>query len=629
MTNETAGGERTVELKNLMNRLKQNRDEWMELEDQIFRQYDMVTWKEFLENRSKVLRRIFAEDETMLAELKEYLKQDLDKQKADELFDALSQLYYDAYDDSYLFELVGNRLLEFYEQRQDYGKIVTLTNMIAYEIIDYYSHYKNTAEGICEPARNLLKVVTYRDHYTEIADAGMRRFFYTAYGNLIASLSEGSLGLREQVFDLYEQAYQMWEDPAVQALDGDNEDIRFLMWRLDESFLSVEDYILECDDGMIRRFFAKAEEIITRWETDEEMMRPGGYVTLIRNKRKVLYGEISRHQVVEEYISYLNSMTEPDYEDPDIDKAERRILDIHGLADSILYWLRSDEFTPQERQAYLDQFLPRTMKIMASIPYHFSTSLINDICILWYKNAGAVLPEYESRMEFLKRMVICRQPLTYIHSLMVAKIAVLVAEEILRKCPELFLETFEKDSVEKILAERDNILEYIDRCGLLHDIGKTQIVDIINQQTRRLSDREFALIKQHPEKGFELLEDDAEFAPYYDVIIGHHKTYDGKGGYPESFDNTRSPKRFLIDLITIADCTDAATDILGRNYTSGKNFYTLLEELKKGAGSRYNPDIVRIIEESVQLQQNLTELTSTGRYGIYYEACQFIEHRKS
>ena len=120
-----------------------------------------------------------------------------------------------------------------YSQRQDYGKIVALTNIIAFEIMDYYSRHKDAPEGICEPAQNLLKVVTYRDHYTEIKDAGLRRFFYTAYGNLIAPLSVGSLGLREQVIDLYDQAYQMWENPAVQAMDGDNENISFLMWRLD------------------------------------------------------------------------------------------------------------------------------------------------------------------------------------------------------------------------------------------------------------------------------------------------------------------------------------------------------------------------------------------------------------
>ncbi len=42
---------------------------------------------------------------------------------------------------------------------------------------------------------------------------------------------------------------------------------------------------------------------------------------------------------------------------------------------------------------------------------------------------------------------------------------------------------------------------------------------------------------------------------------------------------------------------DAATDILGRNYAKGKEFDRLFAELKEGAGTRYNPYIVRLIED--------------------------------
>lgn len=542
------------------------------------------------------------------------------------MFDALLELYNEAYDDAYIFESIANKLLDFYTKKQDYGKIVVLTGILAFEIMDYYKSYTDAGKGISEPAQGFLKVIELRNHYTEIKDIKYRRFFYTAFCNLISPLPTGSLELREMIFDLYEQACDMWNDPVVQTLDGDNEDIKFLMWKLDENFLSAEEYILECDEQTIRNFFLKSEEIISKQEINDENMRPGGFVQLTQNKKKVISGEKSRRQVIEEYIACLNHMPDPDYNDPDELKTERYILDIHGLADEILYWLKSDEFSEKEKQEYLQQFLPHTIKVLGSIPYHFSTSLINEICISWYKNAGAVLPEYESRIDFLKKMVICRQPITFIHSLMVARIAVTIAEKLLGTCPALFLEACEKTSVDELLEDKDNILEYIDQCGLLHDIGKTQMVDVINQQSRRLSDREFALIKQHPERGVSMLSNDREFAPYCDVILGHHKTYDGKGGYPVTFDNTKSPKKFLIDLITIADCTDAATDILGRNYTIGKDFYTLLEELKAGAGSRYNPDIVKVITESKRLQQNLSNLTSAGRYSIYYEAYQFIEN---
>ena len=182
------------------------------------------------------------------------------------------------------------------------------------------------------------------------------------------------------------------------------------------------------------------------------------------------------------------------------------------------------------------------------------------------------------------------------------------------------------ETLEEVRQNRDEILDYICNCAMLHDVGKTQMVGVINQQTRPLTDREFGLLREHPDRGAILLHGDDVFEPYMDVILGHHKTYDGKGGYPADFDNTASEKKTMIDLITIADCTDAATDLLGRNYATGKNFYKLLEELEEGAGTRYNPQIVRIISESKRLKETLDNLTSTGRYSIYYEAYRYIQN---
>ena len=614
-----------LKIRKFMERFKQNMDDWEKLEDQMFERYDLVSWIQFLGKRSTELRRIFSDSEEMYAELSSYLNEKMDRKKADGLFAMLFELYNEAYDDPYLFELVGKRLLDYYEKRREYDKIVVLNCILGFEIMDYYKRYNDPVEDVNEPVEYFLNALALRDYYTGIKDSRIRRFFFVAYCNLISPLPNNCLMLRDRVFELYDQAVELWERADVQALDGENEDIRALIWKLDENFLAMEEYILECDEETRREFFLRAEKIICPKKKDKDSMRPGGFVQLAGNKGKILYGKMTKHQVVEEYIECLNRMPALDFEDPNELKTERSVIDIHSLADETLYWLGSDEFTQEERKEYLAQFLPRAIRSLGSIPYHFRTSLINEISISWYKNASEVLPEYASRVDFLKKMVICRQPITYIHSIMTSRIAVLIAEELLWKRPELFLEAFEKDSVEELLTDRESVLEFIDQCGIIHDIGKTQMVDIINQQTRRLSDREFALIRQHSERGATMLADDEGFLPYHDVILGHHRTYDGKGGYPMSFDNIGSPKRFLIDLVTIADCTDAATDILGRNYATGKDFQTLLEELKAQAGTRYNPDIVDAIVGSKRLQENLANLTSSGRYSIYYEAYRFIE----
>ena len=149
---------------------------------------------------------------------------------------------------------------------------------------------------------------------------------------------------------------------------------------------------------------------------------------------------------------------------------------------------------------------------------------------------------------------------------------------------------------------------------------------VINRQNRALTDSEFAFIKRHPSLGVKVATV-AALEPYKDVIYGHHKSYDGKRGYPEDFDNTASPIRFVIDLISIADSIDAATDILGRNYASGKNFDDVFRELEEGAGTRYNPDIVDIISENRELYDDLYDLTGKGRFEIYRDCYREIMRR--
>lgn len=168
------------------------------------------------------------------------------------------------------------------------------------------------------------------------------------------------------------------------------------------------------------------------------------------------------------------------------------------------------------------------------------------------------------------------------------------------------------------------MLEYINECAMLHDVGKCQLTEVINRQSRRLSDTEFSVIKCHPEQAMSLLHGDKAFESFYDVMLGHHKSYDGKQGYPVDYDNTKSKVKPVIDLITIADCMDAATDMLGRNYSQGKNFADLFGELKSGAGTKYNPEIVEIVEKNQDLYNDLEYLTQIGRQDIYYRAYKEI-----
>ena len=104
----------------------------------------------------------------------------------------------------------------------------------------------------------------------------------------------------------------------------------------------------------------------------------------------------------------------------------------------------------------------------------------------------------------------------------------------------------------------------------------------------------------------------------HDIVLGHHKWYDGKGGYPEYFDNTQSPYHVLIDILSLADCLEAATSQLGRNYRRNKHYDDVVAEFEAQAGTRYNPELVHILKTQPTLSDELRRICESGWEDVYY-----------
>ncbi|GAB1234706.1 HD-GYP domain-containing protein [Ferrigenium sp. UT5] len=69
--------------------------------------------------------------------------------------------------------------------------------------------------------------------------------------------------------------------------------------------------------------------------------------------------------------------------------------------------------------------------------------------------------------------------------------------------------------------------------GLLHDVGKMMIDEAVLNKPGKLTDEEFNIVKEHPRKGWEILQGSSGItAIALDVCLHHHEHMDGKG-YPE------------------------------------------------------------------------------------------------
>ncbi len=132
--------------------------------------------------------------------------------------------------------------------------------------------------------------------------------------------------------------------------------------------------------------------------------------------------------------------------------------------------------------------------------------------------------------------------------------------------------------------------------ALLHDVGKIGISESIINKEGRLTDEEYAVIKQHPVLGAQILQSITEY-PY--ISLGahfHHERYDGKG-YPQNLKGTDIPE--VARIIAVADSYDAMTS--KRSYRDPIPQETVREELIEGSGTQFDPEFANIMLHLVDL----------------------------
>jgi HD-GYP domain-containing protein (c-di-GMP phosphodiesterase class II) len=134
--------------------------------------------------------------------------------------------------------------------------------------------------------------------------------------------------------------------------------------------------------------------------------------------------------------------------------------------------------------------------------------------------------------------------------------------------------------------DRDHI-ERIRIGALLHDIGKIGVADRVLQKPGRLTDEEFALVKEHPVIGRRILEGVQGLAPFLAAVELHHENWDGTG-YPRGQFAEETP----IDarIIHVADAYDAMTT--DRSYRRGLTHQRAIAILREYAGIQFDPQIV-------------------------------------
>ncbi len=159
------------------------------------------------------------------------------------------------------------------------------------------------------------------------------------------------------------------------------------------------------------------------------------------------------------------------------------------------------------------------------------------------------------------------------------------------------------------------------QAGILHDVGKVATPDAVLLNPKTLNAIEYALIQEHVEVSYKLLNHIPMFAGLANIVKCHHERYDGKG-YPDGLcGNEIEP---LARIMIVADAFDAMTT--NRIYKGRKSVPDALLELVELKSKQFHPEVVDsaiIALRDVVIDENINQLPISRleqeRFAYFYK----------
>ena len=536
------------------------------------------------------------------------------------------------YEDSESFDLpiafiVSERLLKDAIEKEDLlAKIrqmdlqisVCYTMMNMTERLSEYpeiaSHYRKIGTNIGSVFIQLRE----KENFTKIESEEARELVLTN-ARFAAAFYENTPDEQESNLEMLRTSLQIADDPFYTDLMP-GFDWQFYRYRILTYFARSTDFC-NCrgfGETQLKEIGERTEELWELWHTDP------AYFSELENESYVEF-----HLLKNRY--YAGKITQEDYRDSLLQiyyYRDKTLYDICGIVENIqvpveiLGLIRKERYTEPDKALIISLFNDVTGFI-----FHLPSSGVLTFVLELFMHMMEYFVELPGGPDFkhiMLDMLEALHPPTYVHSRMVAQLAVCLCGHLIDSSPELLIGAEGCRTAEDVAGNRDNILNYTWYAGLCHDAGKICIIDTVLVYGRKLLDMEFDLIKAHSKMGAAMLRRFPSTAKYADIALGHHKWYDNSDGYPEEFDARNSPVKAVIDLIQCADGLDAATDMIGRSYSRGKTLDDYIAEIREGSGTRYAPWLADLLGRP-EVREDIEFLLKEGRNQNYQDTYMFLK----
>ncbi len=243
--------------------------------------------------------------------------------------------------------------------------------------------------------------------------------------------------------------------------------------------------------------------------------------------------------------------------------------------------------------------VPLLNKQVPNMPGLFLTSVSLVSVILIYEGNERARRVQEEHRKSLEQ---------YIHSITGALVNCIDGKDSYTNGHSARVANYTKMLAEK-LGEKKSTAEEFYNIAILHDVGKIGIPDSILNKPGKLTEEEYAVMKNHAQRGYEILKDVTVQEGIAAGAHYHHERFDGKG-YPDGISGCDIP--WVARIIAVADTLDAMSST--RPYRKKLSMNCIVEEIKRCSGSQFDPLVVNAFLELYRegAFDSLKEMTDDG-----------------
>ncbi len=273
------------------------------------------------------------------------------------------------------------------------------------------------------------------------------------------------------------------------------------------------------------------------------------------------------------------------------------------------------------RSEYVRNLYRRAMEYVEAFPREEESEKL----FLYLRQLPSTFVEVEGGIlykQFLLKILMRFAPEIYVHSKVVADAAVVFCRLIIDEEPDFF---DDMDSIREIgepLEKRQAILDYARECGMLHDVGKINFMNLYSQTARQWFEEEYEMAHLHTNVGAAWLGERESTSMYAPVALGHHCWYDGSHGYPETYHRLECPCRQMVDIIGMLDWINNVVDTATMYTGVEKSFREAVDAAIDLERRRFSPLLTARLRDKAIAEQ-MEKAFAEGRreaYRLLYES---------